>query len=145
MTTLVHTAFYRFVQLASPDGVAAHLRQLLAQFDGLTGSILLATEGINGMLAASPDAVDGIEHALQHDPAFAGAFTGMVFKRSTCNTPPFARLKVHVKKEIVPLGIEGVDARRTGDCQTVGEIGRRRATVATAFLNHVVFFEGDAS
>ena len=44
MTTLVHTAFYRFVQLASPDGVAAHLRQLLAQFDGLTGSILLATE-----------------------------------------------------------------------------------------------------
>ena len=113
-TPLIHTAFYKFAALAHPEDVAAHLRELLAQPGGLTGSVLLATEGINGMLAGTVDAVDRIEAALQNDPAFAGAFTGMPFKRSTCDTPPFAKLKVHVKKEIVPLGIDGVDARRTG-------------------------------
>ncbi len=114
MPALVHTAFYKFVQLTDPDGMAVQLRQLFAQRGGLTGSVLLATEGINGMLAGTLDAVDGIEQALLEDAAFAGAFTGMAFKRSACQTPPFARLKVHVKKEIVPLGVEGVDARRTG-------------------------------
>ena len=112
---LLHTAFYKFTRLAEPEQVAARLRQLLAQpGDGLTGSSLVATEGINGMLAGGLDAVDRIENALLHDSDFAGAFIGMAFKRSACVTKPFGKLKVHVKKEIVPLGIEGVDARVTG-------------------------------
>jgi UPF0176 protein len=112
---LLHTAFYKFTRLAEPEQVAARVRQLLAQpDDGLTGSILVAAEGINGMLAGRPDAVDRIEDALLRDSFFEGAFTGMAFKRSACVTKPFGKLKVHVKKEIVPLGIEGVDARVTG-------------------------------
>jgi UPF0176 protein len=112
---LLHTAFYKFTPLAQPDDVATRLRELVAQGnDGITGSILVAAEGINGMLAGTRQAVDRIEAALVQDPAFGGAFEGMAFKRSACTTPPFARMKVHVKKEIVPLGIEGVDARRTG-------------------------------
>jgi UPF0176 protein len=113
---LIHTAFYRFTPLAQPEAVAAVLRELLSRraMDGLAGSILLAGEGINGMLAGSATAVDGFEQALQHEPGFAGAFTGMAFKRSACSSKPFGKLKVRVKKEIVPLGVEGVDARRTG-------------------------------
>jgi UPF0176 protein len=115
-TALIHTAFYKFVPLPQPEQVAASLRELVsrqAQAE-LAGSILVATEGINGMLAGSSAAVDSFEHALQHEPAFAGAFTGMAFKHSTCITRPFGKMKVHVKKELVPLGIEGVDARATG-------------------------------
>ena len=112
---LVQTAYYRFARLEQPGEVAAQLRQLLAQrFAQVTGSILVAPEGINGMLAGPPQAVDGIEQALSTDLAFAGAFAGMAFRRSDCTTPPFGRMKVHVKKEIVPLGIDGVDACRTG-------------------------------
>jgi UPF0176 protein len=74
----------------------------------------VATEGINGMLAGTPQTLDGIEQALLQDPAFDRAFDGMAFKRSACTTAPFGKMKVHVKKEIVPLGIEGVDGRRTG-------------------------------
>lgn len=112
---LLHTAFYKFTPLPHPDQVAEALRALVAApGDGLTGSILVASEGINGMLAGTPEAVDRIEADLLHDPAFAGAFTGMVFKRSACTTRPFGKMKVHVKKEIVPLGIDGVDARVTG-------------------------------
>jgi UPF0176 protein len=113
---LVHTAFYRFTPLAQPEPVAAMLRELLARppMDGLAGSILVASEGINGMLAGSAAAVDGFEQALQHEPGFGGAFKGMAFKHSACGTKPFGKLKVRVKKEIVPLGVDGVDARRTG-------------------------------
>lgn len=114
--SLLHTAFYKFTALGQPEDVAARLRELVCapQDGGLTGSILVAPEGINGMLAGTPGAVERIEQALQQDPALAGAFAGMVFKRSACTTAPFAKMKVHVKKEIVPLGIDGVDARRTG-------------------------------
>jgi UPF0176 protein len=113
---MLHTAFYQFTPLVQPEQVAAALRELLAQplMDGLAGSILVAAEGINGMLAGSPAAVDRIERALQHEPAFAGAFAAMAFKRSACITKPFNKLKVRVKKEIVPLGIDGVDACSTG-------------------------------
>jgi UPF0176 protein len=115
-TALIHTAFYRFTPLPQPQQVADVLRDLVSRQDGdgLTGSILVATEGINGMLAGSPAAIERIEQALQHEPAFADSFTGMAFKHSACTTRPFGKMKVHVKKEIVPLGVEGVDARATG-------------------------------
>jgi UPF0176 protein len=113
---LVHSSFYKFTPLAQPQQVAAVLRGRVSdpESGGLGGSILLANEGINGMLAGPVEAVDRIQHALRHDPAFAGAFTSMAFKRSACTTRPFGRMKVHVRKEILPLGVEGVDARITG-------------------------------
>lgn len=112
---LLHTAFYKFTPLAQPEVVATCLREIVSQpADGLMGSILVATEGINGMLAGRPAAVDRIEQALLRHTAFEGAFDAMVFRHSACTTPPFGKLKVHVKREIVPLGIEGVDGRRTG-------------------------------
>ena len=99
-------AFYRFVTLANPDAVAARLRELTR---GLTGSILVAHEGINGVLAGSALALDAFERALAADAAFNGQFVGVIFKRSACKTAPFARMKVHCKKEIVAFGVDGVD------------------------------------
>ncbi len=106
-----HIAFYKFVQLAEPALVAARLRELTA--DAL-GSILIAHEGINGMLAGTSEQLDAFELAVQanaaQDAVLAGQFTGMRFKRTACLSQPFKRMKVHVKREIVPLGIDGVDA-----------------------------------
>ena len=92
------------------------LRELVSRqgAGALTGSIMVAAEGINGMLAGSQADVESFEQALQHEPAFAGAFTGLAFKHSACTTRPFGKMKVHVRKEIVPLGVEDVDARITG-------------------------------
>ena len=103
----LHIAFYRFVRLADPASVADALRALAS---GLLGAVLVAHEGINGMLTGDAAALDRFEHALQHDPRFAGAFTGIAFKRSACVTPPFQRLKIHVRAELLPLGVDGVDA-----------------------------------
>ncbi len=108
-TDLFHIAFYKFVRLEQPVAVVDRLRELTKE---LQGSILIAQEGINGMLAGTAAQMDGFESAVQalDDPALQGAFQGMVFKRTACHTPPFKRMKLHLKREIVPLGVEGVDA-----------------------------------
>jgi UPF0176 protein len=122
---LHHTAFYKFVRLPEPESVAAWLRALLAAAEPpVLGSVLVAAEGVNGMLAGTPQALDRVEQALvgavpgftPHGapPGSPGPFAGMAFKRSACRSAPFHKLKVHVKREIVPLGIDGVDASAGG-------------------------------
>lgn len=107
----IHTAFYKFARVADPESVAVSLRHLCRD---LLGSILVAEEGINGMLAGTAAQISAIEAALTGADLADGIFAGMVFKRSPCKTVPFRKLKVHVKAEIVPLGIAGVDATKTG-------------------------------
>ncbi len=104
---LVHTAFYKFVQLKDADAVVTYLRELTRD---LLGSILVANEGINGVLAGNSAAVDAFEQTLRNDAFFEGRFADIAFKRSACHTAPFARMKVHKKSEIVFLGVDGVDA-----------------------------------
>ncbi len=99
-TPLLHSAFYRFVPLADPQGAADAMRALA---QGLQGSIVLAGEGISGAVAGAPAAVAAFESALQQ--ALAGALRGIAFKHSGCETAPFGRLKVGVKPEIVALGL----------------------------------------
>ena len=98
MPTTVHSSFYKFVSLDDPAAVAAGLRALARP---LLGSVLVAHEGLNGVLAGPEDGLDAFERELTRDPRFAG----MAFKRSACRTPPFARLAVHVKPEVVAVGV----------------------------------------
>ena len=100
--TPLHSAFYRFTPIADPVAAAEALRVLARD---LTGSIVVATEGINGTVAASAESISGFEAALQRPDILAGALRGMPFKHSACTTAPFGRLKVSVKPEIVALGL----------------------------------------
>jgi UPF0176 protein len=77
---------------------------------GLSGNILVAGEGISGTLSGAAPTLDQFEHALLTHPQMQGLFQGLVFRRSACRTPPFQRMKVHARAEILPLGIGGVDA-----------------------------------
>ena len=101
-SALLHSAFYRFVPLANPPATADHLRQLA---QGLRGSIVVASEGINGTVAGAPGAVAAFEQALQQPGVLGGALQGMAFKHSGCVSQPFGRLKVSVRPEIVALGL----------------------------------------
>jgi UPF0176 protein len=100
--TPLHSAFYRFTPLADPIAAAAALRALARD---LKGSIVVATEGINGTVAGSGESIADFEAALQRPDVLAGALRGMPFKHSNCATEPFGRLKVSVKPEIVALGL----------------------------------------
>ena len=99
---MLHSAFYRFTPLPDPEAAADALRALAK---GLTGSVVVAREGVNGAVAGGADAVADFEAALQRDDVMRGALRGMPFKHSHCTTPPFGRLKVGVKPEIVALGL----------------------------------------
>ena len=101
----LHSSFYRFVPLADPAALAERVRAWAA---GLQGSVVLAPEGISGAVAGAPEALAAFEAALRAAPAL-GAMP-WVFKHSGGRTPPFGRLSVRVKPEIVALELPGAAA-----------------------------------
>ena len=102
-TDLVHDAFYRFVRIDDAEAFARYLRDLTRW---LTGALVVAPEGLNGMLAGPAAALDDFRASLTADARFAG----LPFKRSACSTPPFHRMKVHVRPNLLSLGAEGTNA-----------------------------------
>lgn len=115
---LFHDAFYKFARIADVDAVAGVVRKLGAS---LTGSVLVASEGINATVAGSLEALDAFRVALATDARLAGAFGEIDFKRSPCITPPFQRLKVHSRPEILALGLPADAA----EVNAIGHIGRQ--------------------
>ncbi len=104
MTQIV-AAFYKFVRL--PD-FAQKQHPLLSycKGQGVRGTILLAAEGINGTIAAaSRQAIDSVLSFLRSDPRLAD----LEYKESYADSPPFERIKVRLKQEIVTLGLPEVD------------------------------------
>ena len=97
-------ALYHFTPFAEPDALRGPLLAL-CQAHGIKGTLLLATEGINGTIAGPAAGIDAL---LAHIGAFPGCDT-LVCKQSHAETMPFARLKVRVKREIVTLGVDGID------------------------------------
>lgn len=95
----LHSSFYRFCPIADPQAAAGRLRGMAR---GLLGSIVLAGEGISAAVAGLPADVAAFEAALLASGLFGDA---MRFKHSACRTPPFGRLKVGVKPEIVALDL----------------------------------------
>jgi UPF0176 protein len=95
---VVNIAGYRFVSL---DDCAALKAELTARCIALAlkGTILLAPEGINVFLAGSRAAIDAIVAYLSADPRFADMQT----KESLSATPPFNKLRVRLKREIITM------------------------------------------
>ncbi|MCO5065071.1 MAG: rhodanese-related sulfurtransferase [Rhizobiaceae bacterium] len=102
-------ALYLFTRLSDP----AALRQPLATFccaRGIKGTLLLAGEGINGTVAGTARAIDELLAYLKAMPEFAG----LEAKFSDASEMPFHRMKVRLKKEIVTMGVPGLDPTDAG-------------------------------
>ncbi|WP_431843457.1 hypothetical protein [Calidifontibacter indicus] len=102
----VHIAFYRFVRVDDVAAVCARLGELT---DGLLGTVLVATEGVNGMLAAPSARLEEFIAAAADDPVLMGVFAGITYKRTAYERIPFSRKLIKAKREIVPLGVDGLD------------------------------------
>ena len=96
---VVVTAFYKFVSLPDFETIRDALLARCMDVD-MRGSILLATEGINGTVAASREATDEVFGWLRSDDRFAD----LEVKESISHRLPFRRMKVRLKKEIVTFG-----------------------------------------
>lgn len=96
-------AFYRFVQL--PD--YKELQPKLLAFcnaHGMKGTILLAEEGINSTISATPENLKAFFAFLDEDPRLAN----MPYKLHEAEYKPFGKMKVRLKKEIVRLDVPGI-------------------------------------
>ncbi|WP_395543145.1 rhodanese-related sulfurtransferase [Neotabrizicola sp. sgz301269] len=103
---LTVAALYHFSPLPDPAARRAPLLDLcLAQ--GVKGSLLLAQEGLNGTIAGP---ADGIAAVIGHLRAWPG-FEALEWKTSYDAAQPFGRMKVKLKREIVTMGVAGVDPR----------------------------------
>ncbi|MEO5323429.1 rhodanese-related sulfurtransferase [Mesorhizobium sp. CC13] len=101
-------ALYRFCRLERFE----ELRQPLAAFccaRGIKGTLLLASEGINGTVAGTSEAIAALVSHLEAIPAFAG----LEVKYSSAAEMPFHRMKVRLKREIVTMGVEDIDPLRS--------------------------------
>jgi UPF0176 protein len=104
MTEVVVAALYKFVTLDDFHELREPLLDACLAA-GVRGTLLLAHEGINGTIAGSRQGIDEVLAYLHADPRLAE----LEHKESTDDHLPFYRMKVKLKKEIVTMGIEGID------------------------------------
>ncbi|PKO50755.1 MAG: hypothetical protein CVU27_07725 [Betaproteobacteria bacterium HGW-Betaproteobacteria-20] len=100
-------ALYKFVSLADYTALQAPIHKA-CEAHHIKGTILLASEGINGTIAGLPDNIHHVLDFLRTGPLFESRFANLEHKESFASEHPFYRMKVKLKKEIVTLGVPGV-------------------------------------
>lgn len=99
-------ALYRFAPVADCAAMRDRLKGLCGT--EVRGILLVAAEGINGTIAGPDAAVQAVIDGIRAMPGFGE----LDVKYSTATTPPFLRLKVKIKAEIVTMGQVGLDPVR---------------------------------
>lgn len=99
---ILHSSFYRLTPVADPRALAIQIR-LWAQ--DLSGSLVVASQGVSGAVAGTPAAVAHFERALRQSDWLADVAHRIRFRHSGCGTVPFGRLSVSVKPSLVTLGL----------------------------------------
>lgn len=100
-------ALYVFVPVEDPEALQKQLQERLAGTD-IAGTLLVATEGLNGTIAGSDAPLRAFLDWLKEDPRFAA----LEAKFSGSDKAPFRRLKVRLKREIVTMGVPDIDPVR---------------------------------
>lgn len=101
-------ALYKFVTLDNYQELRQPLLDVMLKHD-IKGTLLLALEGINGTVSGSSENIQALLDWLNNDTRLAP----ISYKTSLHSDQPFYRTKVKLKKEIVTLGVEGIDPRKT--------------------------------
>ncbi|MEL7542567.1 MAG: rhodanese-related sulfurtransferase [Pseudomonadota bacterium] len=102
-------ALYRFTAISDPAALRGPLHALCVEA-GLSGTLLLATEGINGTVAGPRAGVDRLTDWIR---TTIPDCERLDVKYSSAETNPFLRMKVRLKKEIVTMGRSDIDPRRS--------------------------------
>ena len=99
MAKYLTAAFYKFFDF---DDFTEYQPRILEQCitNNVKGTILLASEGINGTVSGTPNDINNVLSFLRTDPRM----NNLVHKESVADDPPFYRMKVRLKKEIVTMG-----------------------------------------
>lgn len=99
-------ALYKFVALENFEDLRQPLLNTMVA-NQVRGTLLLALEGINGTIAGPRAGIDAVLAWLKSDERLSD----VSYKESYTDEAPFKRSKVKLKKEIVTMGVEGIDPR----------------------------------
>ena len=97
-------AFYAFVDLSNLEKLQKKFNHFLKK-ENITGTVLLAHEGVNGTVAGTEAGIDRFKNFLKLN----NLYEQQNFKISSCEEDPFTRLKIKLKDEIVSIGNELAD------------------------------------
>ena len=97
-------ALYHFTRFEDPAALKPALLDLCVSQD-VKGTLLLAQEGVNGTIAGPRAGIDAVIAHLRNLPGCKD----LEWKEATSETPPFPRMKVRIKREIVTMGQPDVD------------------------------------
>ncbi len=104
MSQYLTAALYKFVSLPNYQALQAPILAA-CQERRIKGTLLLALEGINGTIAGAPEDIQALLAYLRSYPEFSD----LEHKESYADKHPFYRMKVKLKKEIVTMGVAGID------------------------------------
>lgn len=103
----VVAALYRFVELPN----FTELQEPILAFckaHHVVGTLLLAREGINGTICGPRAGIVEVMRYLWAMPEFSA----LQPKYALADAPTFKRMKVKLKREIVTMGVDGIDPNR---------------------------------
>jgi UPF0176 protein len=100
LSALKVVSFYRFFDLNDPQVTCTMLHSLCEE-NGLLGTVLVASEGVNGTLAGSRNAIQAVFTWFEDT---LGLETPIEARWTDAGEAPFRRMRVRLKKEIVTLG-----------------------------------------
>ena len=106
-TQYVTCAMYKFVALPNYGSIRHQLLKVMTD-NQVYGTLLLASEGINGTISSTRAGIDAVLNWLSQQPGLENIDTKESFDKEI----PFYRTKVKLKKEIVTMGVEGIDPRQ---------------------------------
>jgi UPF0176 protein len=100
--SLQHLSFYRFTPLGDENRLRTLRDELRfrCRGAGLTGTVLLAHEGVNAMVTGTPGALETLLHWARSETGLTDAEC----KRHPVTGHAFRRMLVKIKREIIPVG-----------------------------------------
>ncbi len=104
MEPLLVVTFYKFATLDDHASLQAPIEACCRSND-VRGIVLLAEEGINSTIAGPREGIMAVLDFLRSDPRLGD----LKWKESSAETQPFRKLRVRLKKEIVTMGVAGID------------------------------------
>ena len=89
---------YKFTKIISPEDTALEIENFLVN-KSIFGTIYISVEGININLAGNEKNIKFVENFFHQHNAFKNIF----FKHTYSDKPPFRKLKIKVKPEIISI------------------------------------------
>jgi UPF0176 protein len=103
MPDIIIISFYKFTPLTELEALRETFLATMHKM-GIKGTIILASEGINGSFAGSAQMVEDFSQFLKSHAPFAD----LNLKETVDTQNPFEKAKVKLRKEIVSMGVPGV-------------------------------------